>query len=350
MNAITYALNSARLELDLPDRSALDEFQGLCGEFDTLCQLGLSRRRSDKTSLAQLDDDLWVLTRRSCAVIELLEQNPVHASELEIFRRDTFVPKVLRWYRMNDELDRIWNKPAGYSGDYHTIELLCQNDTSIEDFDDIFLQHVLRCDMASQHRSKVLAHTEFLLPVLEQGIGRSIRILNIGCGPSYDVRQAIGWLQNDSRGEVILADLDPEALVFSELKLKKNDRGLAFTYIAGDVLQVIRRFSRRDDLGSFDAILFGGLFDYIPDRIISLVLKKSRFLLAPGGEIMFSQVSRDNPDRVFMRWFGDWELLERDESQLKDLCLRAGFEKTHISMEREPTNCAIICCLSSPSD
>jgi SAM-dependent methyltransferase len=303
--------------------------------------------RTDKTILPLLEDELWVLTRRICAAIELIEQDPVHAGELEVFRREVFVPKVLRWYRMNDELDRIWNKPAGYSGDYHTIELLCQNDTSLEDFDDIFLQHVLRCDMASQHRSKVLAHTEFLLRVLEQGVGRSIRILNIGCGPSYDVRQAISRLQNDSCGEVILADLDAEALSFSKVKLKENDRGLVFTYVAGDVIEVIRRFNRREDLGSFDAVLFGGLFDYIPDRIISLVLKKSRSLLAPGGEIMFSQVSRDNPDRVFMKWFGDWELIERDESQLRDLCLRTGFQETHIRMKREHTNCAIICRLSS---
>ena len=306
--------------------------------------------RTNKILLAPLEDELWVLTRRICTLIERVEQNPVHASELEVFRRDTFIPKVLRWYRMNDELDRIWNKPAGYLGYYHTIELLCQNDTSVEDFDDIFLQHVLRCNMASQHRSKVLAHTEFLLHVLEQGIGRSIRILNIGCGPSYDVRQAIGSLQKDSHGEVILADLDPEALGFSELKLKENDRGLVFTYVAGYVLQVIRRFSRREDFGSFDAVLFGGLFDYIPDRIISLVLKKSRFLLAPGGEIMFSQVSKNNPDRVFMKWFGDWELIERNESQLRDLCVRAGFHETNITMKREQTNCAIICRLSSPSD
>jgi hypothetical protein len=351
MNAITNAqMNSVSLELDNSNRSALDKLQALCGEFDTLCRSGRRIRGSEKIFLGPLEEELWALTRRICALIELVEQNPVHASALEVFRRDTFVPKVLRWYRMNYELDRIWNKPAGYSGDYHTIELLCQNDRSVEDFDDVFLQHVLRCDMASQHRSKVLEHTEFLLRVLEQGIGRSIRILNIGCGPSYDVRQAIGCLQNESLGEVILADLDPEALGFSERKLKENDRGLVFTYVAGDVLQVIRRFSRREDLGSFDAVLFGGLFDYIPDRIISLVLKKSRFLLAPGGEIMFSQVSRDNPDRVFMKWFGDWELIERDELQLRDLCLRAGFQETEITMKRENTNCAIICRLSSPLD
>ena len=101
---------------------------------------------TDKIFLATLEDELWVLTRRICTLIERVEQDPVHAGELEVFRRDTFVPKVLRWYRMNDELDRIWNKPAGYSGDYHTIELLCQNDKSVEDFDDIFLQHVLRCE------------------------------------------------------------------------------------------------------------------------------------------------------------------------------------------------------------
>jgi hypothetical protein len=41
-------------------------------------------------------------------------------------------------------------------------------------------------------------------------------------------------------------------------------------------------------------------------------------------------------------------LIERDESQLKDLCLGAGFQETHISMKREYTNCAIVCRLSSP--
>jgi len=192
MNAITNAqMYSVSLKRDNSDRSALDKLRTVCGEFDTLCQSGRRMSRTDKIFIAPLEAELWVLTRRICALIEMVEQNPVQASELEVFRRDTFVPKVLRWYRMNDELDRIWSKPAGYSGDYHTIELLCQNDTSVEDFEDIFLQHVLRCDMASQHRSKVLAHTEFLLRVLEQGIGRSIRILNIGCGPSYDVRQAM---------------------------------------------------------------------------------------------------------------------------------------------------------------
>jgi hypothetical protein len=84
----------------------------------------------------------------------------------------------------------------------------------------------------------------------------------------------------DSLGEVVLADLDPEALGFSKLKLKKNDRGLVFTYVAGDVLQVIRHFSKHEDLGSFDAVLFGGLFDYIaacpPYRITVSILNICR--------------------------------------------------------------------------
>ena len=131
----------------------LENLEALCGEFDTICQLRSHMSDPDTTFLAQLEDELWVLTRRICAGIELVQQNSVHPSDLEVFRRDTFVPKVLRWYRMNDELKRIWNKPAGYSGDYRTIELLCQNDASLEHFNDIFIHHVLRCNMAFQHRT-----------------------------------------------------------------------------------------------------------------------------------------------------------------------------------------------------
>jgi hypothetical protein len=61
---------------------------------------------------------------------------------------------------------------------------------------------------------------------------------------------------------------------------------------------------------AIDAVTFGGLFDYLPDRAAVFVLRKSLKLLQDGGQLFFTQVSRSNPDSTFMDWWGDWRLIE----------------------------------------
>ena len=57
----------------------------------------------------------------------------------------------------------------------------------------------------------------------------------------------------------------------------------------------------------------------VPDRVVSFVLKKAFPLLRKSGRIFCTQVSHNNPDRVFMDWWGNWRLIERDESELEYL-------------------------------
>ena len=45
----------------------LENLEALCGEFDTICQSRSRMSDPDTTFLAQLEDELWVLTRRICA-------------------------------------------------------------------------------------------------------------------------------------------------------------------------------------------------------------------------------------------------------------------------------------------
>ncbi len=314
-----------------------------CEAFDKICQPASELDDPDDDFLAWLVEELWALTQKICAEIDVLERVPSLQATLREIRHHHFEPKVLRWYRMNDEFDRFWTKPAGYSGDYHTIELLCQNEPPLARFEDVFLNHLLRCTMARQHWNKVLAHTKFLLRVLETSTNTYVKILDAGCGPSHDVRETMRWLQHECMGEMLLTDLDPQALRFSKAKLKNVRHGINFSFAQEDVLKTVRRLHQQGEAGTFDAIIFGGLFDYIPDRVLRLVLKQSRHLLKTSGEMLFSQVSRDNPDRTFMKWFGDWELIERSEDDLTALCTEAEIPAEQVCMWRERSNCAILC-------
>ena len=322
----------------------LGKLEYLCNQFNDVCQTAQRQSDPDEDFLTLVKDKLWTLTSSICAEAADLEKIPALHELLLEFQHQHFRPKVLKWYRMNKEFDRLWSKPAGYSGDYHTIELLCRNEPPLICFEDIFLNHLVQCTMSSQHWQKVLEHTKFLLRVLETGTAdHPVRILDAGCGPSHDVREAMRWLQHDSKGEIILTDLDPKALQFSRSKLKNSRHGIEFTFVQEDVLKTIRRLLQQGEGGTFDGIIFGGLFDYISDRVIRLILKQARQLLKSDGEMLFSQVSKDNPDRTFMKWFGDWSLIERNEADLSALCAEAEIAPEQVRMWRERSNCAILC-------
>ena len=69
-------------------------------------------------------------------------------------------------------------------------------------------------------------------------------------------------------------------------------------FVRGFVPRVLRRVR---DLGPFDLILAGGLFDYLTDRFITRTLAEAwDTLLAPGGRIVFTNIATGNPYRVWI--------------------------------------------------
>jgi ubiquinone/menaquinone biosynthesis C-methylase UbiE len=199
---------------------------------------------------------------------------------------------------------RLWAKPSGYSGDYLTIELLCQNQQSWAAVEDVFLNHLLRCEMADQHRAKVKEQAKLVSSVISRP---NAKLINAGCGPCFDIRLALAQAST-GEAEIVLIDLDANALAFAEEKLSSlPHNGVKFTFVRGDVFTALRHLSAKpSEAGTFDAVLFGGIFDYLPDRVISLLLRAARKLLKKSGEVLFSQVSTANPNRTLTKhiYFG----------------------------------------------
>jgi extracellular factor (EF) 3-hydroxypalmitic acid methyl ester biosynthesis protein len=307
----------------------------LSDQFDQVCREGSSRHGSEQY-LRELDDQLWFLSQSICAEIDLQVVDGI--SE---FRKEHFERKVLKWLRSNSAINNLWTKPAGYSGDYQTIELICQDRRSWSRFEDIFLNHLLRSEMAYQHRQKVAAQAKFVADLFEAN--RPIKLLNAGCGPCFDIRLAIEKHEPERESEFVLVDLDPEAISFSQRQLSRFSDRVKFTFLNRDILRAVKRLCGSiQEVGTYDAVLFGGLFDYLPDRYIILLLGLAKQLLKPDGEIFFSQVSTDNPNRTYMKWYGDWELLERDEDALLQLCEEANLHRDTVVFTREQSGVAIL--------
>jgi extracellular factor (EF) 3-hydroxypalmitic acid methyl ester biosynthesis protein len=95
-------------------------------------------------------------------------------------------------------------------------------------------------------------------------------------------------------------------------------------------------------LGPFHLVYAGGLFDYLPDRLVRHTLGVIwNGLLAPGGRLVFTNIATDNPFRVWLEYIASWPLIERSEHDIDRLCRDAGLGAT-VELARDSTGLAIL--------
>src|SRR5262249_22385477 len=219
---------------------------------ETYNALSLASNLVTEQSLRTLDERLWTTTQALCQEIQELSQMGL-TEELSTFRQTDFAHHVLRWFRRHHQTARLWNKPAGYAGDFTTIEWLCHGSQQWTRTEDVFANHVLRCTMAQQHRNKVGEQSQFLGAWLAKSCDRVITIAEFACGPSVALRHALTTRTKSCSARMILVDLDREALKFSESSLHDlQPDGLTVEYLLADVMQGLRRLSRESDPQGFE--------------------------------------------------------------------------------------------------
>jgi extracellular factor (EF) 3-hydroxypalmitic acid methyl ester biosynthesis protein len=94
---------------------------------------------------------------------------------------------------------------------------------------------------------------------------------------------------------------------------------------------------------SFDLVVAGGLFDYLPDRAFVFLLRVIfRDLLAPGGVLLFTNIAAGSPARTLMEYAANWTLLERFEGGIVELAGEAGIPSSCLRVTREATGLTLI--------
>jgi hypothetical protein len=230
---------------------------------------------------------------------------------------------------------RLQEWPRGHSGDFETIEQLWrgENRAPAGTLAYAFETYALSAAIAQQHRNKVAFQADAIRHAMAGG--RSCRLLSIGCGSCPDVLSVIDQVTPGSR--FVLSDGDAAALARSRDLLAPIAAQCDF--VQGMVPRVLRRVRAS---GPYDLIIAGGLFDYLSDRLIEWTLDEAwHSLLAPGGRIVFTNIARGNPFRVWLEYIADWTLIERSESDVVALCAAAGIPPAP-RLVRDATGLSII--------
>jgi extracellular factor (EF) 3-hydroxypalmitic acid methyl ester biosynthesis protein len=139
-------------------------------------------------------------------------------------------------------------------------------------------------------------------------------------------------------GEIILNDFEPDALALAATRLRAATCQIRLE--PGNILRVSKRLTR---FPRFNLVIAGGLFDYLSDKAIILLLRSvHEDLLVPGGVLLFTNLAKGNPWRTLMGHGSNWSLNERTEGQTRELCRDAGIPQSAVFVKREATGLAIL--------
>jgi extracellular factor (EF) 3-hydroxypalmitic acid methyl ester biosynthesis protein len=240
-----------------------------------------------------------------------------------IHRRSLFIERLQTW-------------PRGYQGDFETVDYLMQQQVRApEGTIEYWLEYLaLSSPIAQQHRNKMLVQGREIMTALSS-CAADARILVLAPGSCPDLVGIEDWLV-ERRVQVVLCDGDAEALACARDRLSRlGDR---LTCVHGSVLASHAKLA---PFGPFDVIAAGGLFDYLPERQATFLLRVIwERLLAPGGRLFFTNIARGNPFRLWIEYMADWRLIERSEDEMLALLAAGCGENTAPSLRRDGSGLA----------
>jgi hypothetical protein len=268
-----------------------------------------------------------------CEALLVCEEAGVSPGELreilgpvrEIHARSPFMRRLQEW-------------PRSYAGDFETIEWLWRAENCAQGpFARALEQYALTSAIAQQHRNKVAFQASCMLEAQQRHW--PCRVLSLACGSSPDLRSIVQHVRPSTA--FVLCDSDPGALEFSHTQLASIERQCAL--VQGRVPFALRSVRKH---GPFNLIVAGGLFDYLPNNVVERTMALAcESLLADGGRLVFTNLAKGNPFRVWLEYIADWPLLERSEADLLALAEGAGLGGS-MTLTRDATGLAILASVS----
>jgi len=217
-------------------------------------------------------------------------------------------------------------KPYGYDGDFELLDKIYTRwispDPKLANWDRFF--HSQAATDAVRHRK------EYFLSLVQRLLSnasrtRKFRLLNAGCGPARDIHDLWKILNPDAMILLDCVDLDPRAIDYAR---SLNKDFLSRTeFVCGNVL----RFKPTE---KYDLIWGAGIFDYLKERTFTMAVKRFLPMLRPGGWLVISNFSPNNPTRDYMDC-GQWLLQYRTTKDLLKIAVAAGVPESQVSVESD---------------
>ncbi|MGC9941217.1 MAG: class I SAM-dependent methyltransferase [Verrucomicrobiota bacterium] len=222
---------------------------------------------------------------------------------------------------------RAQAKPLGYAGDYEMVNMLAMDPYQGKSlFAKIVNLWFWRQGASEAHRNRL----KYLQSQLENEALRmrskhcKLRIFNFACGPAIEVQRFLAESELSKNVELTLADFNRETLEQLEIHIRaitqRTGREPTIQFQKKNIVQVFKESLKRSGPGKeYDFVYCAGLFDYLPDSTCTQLMEVFYDWLAPGGLLIVTNVTPENPRCYGMENILDWHLIYRSEQDIRAL-------------------------------
>ena len=252
--------------------------------------------------------------------------SPEEAMTHKAFARRALHPYIL----CSPFAHRAYTKPLGYAGDYEMVNMMLQE--SKPDSLGIYARVVdsfhVQATAPAAHRNRINMILEHICTEAERIIveeERLLNIINVGCGPAVEVQKFIEENPLSNQTSFELMDFNENTISFLEKKINDkvaesgNKPVLKFVHKSiDDLLQEAHKKTNASS-GNYDFVYCAGLFDYFSDQICKRLTALFYSWVRPGGSVIVTNVDPSNPNRYQMEHLLEWNLVYRDEKDMKKL-------------------------------
>jgi extracellular factor (EF) 3-hydroxypalmitic acid methyl ester biosynthesis protein len=222
---------------------------------------------------------------------------------------------------------RTYHKPIGYAGDYEMMNMIHRNQPEGGSLYEKLIHLLLVSQWPARSVRNRIAHLmENLVTETARVVraGKTARILNVGCGPAWEVQDFLSATQLSDQTEFTLLDFNAETLAHAAQKLVEAKRASARrTEIRTQqisVYELLKRTQRRSEAAEkFDLIYCAGLFDYLAPDTCQALIELWYDSLSPGGLLLVANMNDTKPFRNFIEFILDWQLIYRDRREIFSL-------------------------------
>ena len=241
-------------------------------------------------------------------------------------------------------VQRMQQWPRGFPGDFETVDSLRsgRNQARPGTLGHAIESFLLASPIAQQRRNTVQWQAMAILTTLRQRRsrlphGHPPRVLLMGCGSAPDL-QLVAGLIGDTHPRIVLNDRDEGALEVALGRLRPAH--LDPITVPG---HVVEKLPLLQELGPYDLIVAGELFEYLPSRQAADLLRiVYSLLLQEWGRFVFTNTAPHQPYRSWLEHWTDWVVLERSEDDVRELCGRAGVPTDEVALSRDASNQALL--------
>ena len=228
----------------------------------------------------------------------------LNAQSMSDARKNLRAHELHRWLLEDPYTARAFHKPRGYAGDAQLIDLIYDRtvpEATSERGRDVF---AITTDFPTS--AAVRARRDHAETVLLEAYTAGKRICTLACGHLREADRLIG---KDLR---TITAVDQDALSLDFVRARHGDN---VNLVEANVIHYLRAAAKEGV--QFDLIYTLGLTDYFDERAMRLLHKLMKACLAPGGTILLANFL---PGHLAIGWMDacmDWNLIYRDEANLK---------------------------------